>query len=113
GSRLTSAVPNNRSNAARGFTSGGIEVVGVRQERLFVYAQLKPESQFPTLREASQPSSIEGNRVCEPTFCAAAWSAETPAWSSELGVVVQWTPERNEAPARAWSPAPSPSAFPL
>jgi hypothetical protein len=36
----TSSAPNRRSNAMRGFISGGFGVVAERQEMLLVYAQL-------------------------------------------------------------------------
>jgi hypothetical protein len=38
-------------------------VAGPRHEMLFVYAHEYPESQLPTVRESSHPSSIDGNRV--------------------------------------------------
>ncbi len=55
----------------RGLVSGGIGVCGPRQEMLFVYAQLYPESQPPTVRESSHPSSSDAILVVEPTAFAA------------------------------------------
>jgi hypothetical protein len=46
-------------------------VDGPRQARLFVYAHEYPESQLPTVRESSHPSSIDAKRVCVPRCCAA------------------------------------------
>ncbi len=65
------------------------------------------------MRVSSQPSSIEPSRVCEPIWRAAIWSTETPFLMSAPAVLRQWTPVRNTAPARAWSPGPSPSALPF
>ena len=50
------------------------------------YAQLYPESQLPTRRPSSQPSSIEANRVLLPMNCAATWSTEMPHWISAPAV---------------------------
>jgi hypothetical protein len=65
------------------------------------------------MRVSSQPSSIDPSRVCDPICWAAIWSTETPFLMSAPEVLRQWTPVRNTAPARAWSPGPSPSALPL
>ena len=93
-STFRSSAPNIRSNTTRGLVSGGIGSVGVRHEMLLVYAQLKPLSQLPTVRESSQPSSSEAKRVLLPTDAAAIWSAETPPWISAPMVFLQCTPVR-------------------
>ena len=56
-------VPNSRSNTARGSFSIGSGVVGVRQAIVFVYAQLAPPSQEPSIAFDSMPSSSDASWV--------------------------------------------------
>ena len=59
------------------------------------------------------PVSSEANCVCWPSSRAAIWSADTPARIPSPSVLTGRAPVRNVAPARAWSPAPSPPGRPL
>src|SRR6185436_12775518 len=78
-----------------------------------MYAQVYPESQLPASGCGSSPSSSDASCVYFPSSRAAIWSAETPSWKSAPPVLYGWTPVRNVAVARAWSPGPSPSARPV
>ena len=56
------------------------------------------------------PAVADHARRAEVLGFGAIWSAETPFEMSAPAVFLGWTPVRKQAPARAWSPGPSPSA---
>jgi hypothetical protein len=98
------SVEVRRSNTARGFTSTARGVSGFFQDRLFVYAQLDPVSQLPTMRESSQPIWSEATRVSGAQRCAKIWSKVTPARTSGPAVYFGSVPERKLPVALACPP---------
>src|SRR5207244_13078318 len=94
-------VPNRRSNTARGSFSIGRGVVGVRHAIVFVYAQLAPPSQEPTIALDSIPSSREASCVSLPSSCAASWSIDTAANTSAPDVILYGTHVRKVPAERA------------
>ena len=109
---VLSPSPNNRSNTVRGLISAGSGLVGPRHD-IDMYAHVYPESQFPASGCGSNPSSNDESCVFLPSSFAAIWSAEIARRKSAPPVLYGWTPVRNVAVARAWSPGPSPSARPF
>ncbi len=66
-----------RSNTTRGFSSIGSGCVGVRHEIVSMYVQRKSAAQVPKMFELSSiASSIDGNVVPWPIFCAMTWSID-------------------------------------
>ena len=51
--------------------------------------------------------------MSRPIVSASIWSTDMPLRMSAPRVFRGWTPVSQLAPARAWSPGPSPSASPL
>ena len=100
--------PNRRSNAARGLFSIGSGVVGLRQQSVLTYAQLKPASQAPAISVDSRLSSSDATWVWRPSSAAAIWSIDTPASTSAPSVGLACTPVRNAPPMRPCPPAGSP-----
>jgi hypothetical protein len=76
-------------------------VVGVRQAIVFVYAQLAPPSQAPSIAFDSIPSSSEASCVCLESSAAAIWSIDTDAYTSAPAVILNGTPVRNVPAERA------------
>src|SRR5262252_1881572 len=97
---VLSTSPKRRSNTSRGSFSIGSGVVGVRQESVFAYAQLQPDSQAPSRSLESRQSSREESGVSLPRTAAASWSIDTPARMSGPSVFLGCVPLRNAADAR-------------
>ena len=107
---VLSVSPNSRSNTARGWFSIGSGLVGLRHDSVLAYAQLQPASQAPISSLGSMASSRELSTVSLPSTPAAIWSIDVPARMSGPSVFFGWTPVRNVAAARTWSPVPSPGS---
>ena len=94
--------PNSRSNTARGFHSIGNGCVGLRQESVCVYTQLRMPVHAPALAGASIESSSDGTCVSRAKCLASNWSIDTSAMISISFRPPRAVPVRNDPEAPAW-----------